>query len=87
MGLTAMRLPTFYIVSQIGMLPGTIVYVNAGTQLAAIESTGDILSPALIGSFVLLGIFPLIAEVRDRPVEAAPDLQGLQEARGGTTAI
>jgi pyruvate/2-oxoglutarate dehydrogenase complex dihydrolipoamide dehydrogenase (E3) component/uncharacterized membrane protein YdjX (TVP38/TMEM64 family) len=62
MGLTAMRLPAFYIVSQIGMLPGTVVYVNAGTQLAAIESTGDILSPALIGSFVLLGIFPLIAK-------------------------
>lgn len=62
MGLTRMRLATFYVVSQIGMLPGTIVYVNAGTQLAAIDSTGDILSPALIGSFVLLGLFPLIAK-------------------------
>nr|MBA2770980.1 FAD-dependent oxidoreductase [Sphingomonas sp.] len=62
MGLTAMRVATFYIVSQIGMLAGTIVYVNAGTQLAGIESTSDILSPALIGSFVLLGIFPLIAK-------------------------
>jgi pyruvate/2-oxoglutarate dehydrogenase complex dihydrolipoamide dehydrogenase (E3) component/uncharacterized membrane protein YdjX (TVP38/TMEM64 family) len=62
MGLTGMRLLTFYIVSQLGMLAGTIVYVNAGTQLARIESTGDILSPALIGSFVLLGIFPLIAK-------------------------
>jgi hypothetical protein len=45
------------------MLPGTIVYVNAGTQLAAIESTSDILSPALIGSFVLLGLFPLLAKM------------------------
>ena len=62
MGLTRMRLVTFYVVSQIGMLPGTLVFVNAGTQLAAIENTGDILSPALIGSFVLLGIFPLIAK-------------------------
>ena len=62
MGLTTMRLSTFYVVSQIGMLLGTIVYVNAGTQLAAIESTGDILSPALLGSFVLLGLFPLIAK-------------------------
>lgn len=62
MGLTAMRLLTFAIVSQIGMLAGTIVYVNAGTQLAAIESTSDILSPALIGSFILLGLFPLIAK-------------------------
>ena len=62
MGLTAMRLLTYFLVSQIGMLPGTIVYVLAGTQLAAIESTADILSPGLIGSFVLLGLFPLIAK-------------------------
>ena len=62
MGLTKMRLATFYIVSQIGMLLGTIVFVNAGTQLARIDSTRDILSPELIGSFVLLGIFPLIAK-------------------------
>jgi len=61
MGLTAMRVLVFALVSQVGMLPGTIVYVNAGTQLARIESTGDILSPALIGSFVLLGLFPLLA--------------------------
>ena len=62
MGLTKMRLLTFYIVSQIGMLAGTIVYVNAGTQLAQIRSTSDILSPTLIGSFVLLGLFPLLAK-------------------------
>jgi pyruvate/2-oxoglutarate dehydrogenase complex dihydrolipoamide dehydrogenase (E3) component/uncharacterized membrane protein YdjX (TVP38/TMEM64 family) len=61
MGLTSMRLVAFYLVSQIGMLAGTIVYVNAGTQLAGIESSGDILSPGLIGSFVLLGLFPLLA--------------------------
>ena len=61
MGLTTMRFVTFYIVSQAGMLLGTLVFVNAGTQLAAINSTGDILSPRLIGSFVLLGLFPLIA--------------------------
>ena len=63
MGLTAMRLLPFFLVSQVGMLPGTIVYVLAGTQLARIESMGDILSPALIGSLVLLGLFPLIAKV------------------------
>ncbi len=62
MGLTTMRLLIFYVVSQIGMLPGTMVFVNAGTQLGAIASTSDILSPALIGSFVLLGLFPLIAK-------------------------
>jgi pyruvate/2-oxoglutarate dehydrogenase complex dihydrolipoamide dehydrogenase (E3) component/uncharacterized membrane protein YdjX (TVP38/TMEM64 family) len=62
MGLTGMRLPTFTVVSQVGMLAGTVVFVNAGTQLAQIESTSDILSPALIGSFVLLGLFPLLAK-------------------------
>ncbi len=62
MGLTAMRVLPYFLFSQIGMLPGTLVYVNAGTRLGAIESTRDILSPALIGSFVLLGIFPLFAK-------------------------
>ncbi len=62
MGLTRLRAATFYWVSQLGMLPGTLVYVNAGTQLARIENTSDILSPALIGSFVLLGLFPLLAK-------------------------
>lgn len=62
MGLTPMRALVFYIVSQIGMFPGTLVYVNAGTQLARIESPGDILSAPLIASFVLLGLFPLIAK-------------------------
>jgi pyruvate/2-oxoglutarate dehydrogenase complex dihydrolipoamide dehydrogenase (E3) component/uncharacterized membrane protein YdjX (TVP38/TMEM64 family) len=62
MGLTGIRLLTFALVSQVGMLPGTIVYVNAGTQIAAVESTSGILSPALIGSFVLLGLFPLLAK-------------------------
>ena len=62
MGLTPMRAGRYYLVSQIGMLPGTLVYVNAGTQLAAIRSPGDVLSPALLGSFVLLGLFPLFAK-------------------------
>jgi pyruvate/2-oxoglutarate dehydrogenase complex dihydrolipoamide dehydrogenase (E3) component/uncharacterized membrane protein YdjX (TVP38/TMEM64 family) len=61
MGLTRMKVWTFYGVSQIGMLAGTAVYVNAGTQLAQLDSVKGILSPALLGSFVLLGIFPLIA--------------------------
>ena len=62
MGLTPMGAGRFYLVSQIGMLAGTAVYVNAGTQLAAIQSPGDILSPGLWGSFVLLGLFPLLAK-------------------------
>ncbi len=61
MGLTKMKALTFYWVSQIGMLAGTLVYVNAGTQLAQIDSLKGILSPGLLGSFVLLGLFPLIA--------------------------
>ena len=61
MGLTRMRAGTFYAVSQIGMLPGTLVYVNAGTQLATIDSLRDVLSPALLGSLVLLGVFPWLA--------------------------
>jgi pyruvate/2-oxoglutarate dehydrogenase complex dihydrolipoamide dehydrogenase (E3) component/uncharacterized membrane protein YdjX (TVP38/TMEM64 family) len=62
MGLTPIRTWTFYWVSQIGMLAGTLVYVNAGTQLAQIDSVKDILSPGLLASFALLGIFPLIAK-------------------------
>lgn len=61
MGLTTMRTRTFYLVSQLGMLAGTGVYVNAGTQLAQLQSLKGILSPGLIGSFVLLGLFPLLA--------------------------
>jgi pyruvate/2-oxoglutarate dehydrogenase complex dihydrolipoamide dehydrogenase (E3) component/uncharacterized membrane protein YdjX (TVP38/TMEM64 family) len=60
MGLTPLATRTFYWVSQLGMLAGTLVYVNAGTQLARIESLDDVLSPGLIASFSLLGIFPLI---------------------------
>ena len=62
MGLTSLRALTFYWVSQLGMLPGTLVYINAGSELAKIESLSDILSPTLIGSFALLGTFPLLVK-------------------------
>lgn len=62
MGLTPIKAKTFYWVSQIGMLAGTIVYVNAGTQLAQLQSLSGIMSPSLLFSFVLLGIFPFIAK-------------------------
>lgn len=62
MGLTSMSVLTFYWVSQLGMLVGTAVYVNAGTQLGSLESPSGILTPRLIGSFVLLGILPLITK-------------------------
>jgi len=62
MGLTKLKTGVFYLVSQLGMLAGTIVFVNAGTQLAKIESLGGIVSPKILFSFALLGIFPLIAK-------------------------
>lgn len=62
MGLTPIRTVVFAFASQIGMLAVTIVFVNAGTQLARIEEIGDILSPQLIASFILIGVFPLIAK-------------------------
>ena len=61
MGLTSIRPRTFYWVSQLGMLAGTLVYVNAGTQLARVDTLAGILSPALIGSFILLAVFPFAA--------------------------
>lgn len=60
MGLTPMRLSTFYWVSQLGMLPGTMVYVNAGKELGQIDSLAGIVQPSLILSFAVLGIFPLV---------------------------
>ncbi len=62
MGLTAMPARAFYGVSQLGMLPGTVVFVAAGSRLAAIESPAGILSPGLVGLFVLIGVFPLLAK-------------------------
>ncbi|NVK39803.1 MAG: FAD-dependent oxidoreductase [Oceanospirillaceae bacterium] len=61
MALTPIRARTFYWVSQVGMLAGTVVYVNAGTRIGELESLSGILSPTLIGSFALLGLFPLLA--------------------------
>jgi pyruvate/2-oxoglutarate dehydrogenase complex dihydrolipoamide dehydrogenase (E3) component/uncharacterized membrane protein YdjX (TVP38/TMEM64 family) len=99
MGLTRMRVLTYYIVSQVGMLAGTAVYVNAGTQLARIEEVSDILSPELIASFVLLGIFPLLAKFlvnwlrarrvyRDyeRPAEFDCDMVVIGAGSGGLVA-
>lgn len=62
MGLTPLKLAQFFFVSQLGMLPGTAVYVNAGTQLGQIDSLKGILSLNLIISFALLGILPIVAK-------------------------
>lgn len=79
MGLTPMRLWTFYWVSQLGMLPGTFIYVNAGSQIARIDSLAGVVSPGLIGSLVLLGLFPLVtrkllAAFRQGRSESTPSL-------------
>ncbi|MDZ7747628.1 MAG: FAD-dependent oxidoreductase [Halofilum sp. (in: g-proteobacteria)] len=78
MALTPIRAPTFFVVSQVGMLAGTIVYVNAGTQLAQIDSLGGILSPGLVGAFVLLGVFPLVAQRVVRALKRRRALAGWQ---------
>ena len=62
MGLTSIKTSRYFIVSQLGMLPGTLVFVNAGTQLAQVDTISDVASPALFFSFALLGIFPLLAK-------------------------
>ncbi|MBI4005813.1 MAG: FAD-dependent oxidoreductase [Gammaproteobacteria bacterium] len=62
MGLTKIQVWTFFWVSQLGMLAGSIIYVNAGTQLAKLDSLQGILSPPLLLSFILLGLFPLLAK-------------------------
>ncbi len=62
MGLTPIKTSLYYLVSQVGMVAGTFVFVNAGTQIGQLESAGGILSPGLLFSFALLGIFPLVAK-------------------------
>ena len=62
MGLTRIKTRTFFWVSQLGMLPATVVFVNAGTQISRIDSTAGLLSPALIASFAALALFPWVAK-------------------------
>ncbi len=78
MALTPIRTWTYAWVSLVGMFPATVVYVNAGTQLARVDSVGDVLSPGLIGAFVLLGLLPLITRwilrvIKNRKVYAGHD--------------
>ncbi len=78
-GLTTIKLRTFYWVSQLGMLAGTLVYVYAGTQLGQIESLRDVLSPGLIGAFVLLGVLPLLARRFARALAARRIYKGYKK--------
>lgn len=79
MGLTPIKLKTFYWVSQAGMLAGTAVYVNAGTQLAQIESASGILSPELIFSFVLLALLPFVGKKIVSTLNARKALSGFNK--------
>ena len=71
----------FYWVSQLGMLPATAVYVNAGTQLGQLESPAGILSPALLGSFVLLAVFPFLARAVLRRIQARQSLAAFKKPK------
>ncbi|WP_367988607.1 TVP38/TMEM64 family protein [Vibrio sp. NTOU-M3] len=75
MGLTPITTLRFYLVSQLGMLPGTAVYLNAGTQLAQIESLSGIVSPSVLVSFALLGLFPVIAKWIMAKVRVSPSAE------------
>jgi pyruvate/2-oxoglutarate dehydrogenase complex dihydrolipoamide dehydrogenase (E3) component/uncharacterized membrane protein YdjX (TVP38/TMEM64 family) len=81
MGLTPIKVRTFYFVSQVGMLAGTAVYVLAGTQLGQIESASGLLSPELIGAFVLVGIFPWIAKGIMARLQARKVYQGWKKPK------
>ena len=81
MGLTPIKTRTFYWVSQLGMLAGTLVYVNAGTQLARLDSLSGILSPGLVASFALLGVFPLLAKRLVALVQARQLYAGWEKPR------
>lgn len=81
MGLTPIRLWTFYRVSQIGMLAGTLVYINAGTQLATIESAGDLLSLDIIVAFSLLALFPWLAKALVALVQRRRVYRGWQKPK------
>lgn len=78
MGLTPIKTRTYYWVSQLGMLPATLVFVNAGTQLANIHTPSDILSPWIIGSFAILGVFPLLARLLIRRLKSRQVLKAYQ---------
>ena len=80
-GLTTLKTGVFYLVSQVGMLPGTIAFVYAGTQLAQIDSLSGILSPGLIGAFVLLGILPLLMRWLTRWIQARRVYRGFTRPR------
>ena len=87
MGLTRLRLWTFFWVSQLGMFAGTVVYVNAGTQLAQIESASGIFSPGIITSFVLLALLPFIGRKIVATLRARKALKGFSKPKSFDTNL
>ena len=81
MGLTGIRMPTYWWVSQLGMLPATLVFVNAGTQLAKIDSPAGILSPRVLLSLAALGLLPLGLKLVLRPLKNWLALRGHDEPK------
>ena len=75
MGLTPISTIRFYLISQLGMLPGTAVYLNAGTQLAQIDSLSGIVSPSVLASFALLGLFPVVTKWVMGKIKGVPQAQ------------
>ncbi len=70
MGLTSIKTTTYFLASLVGMAPGTMVFINTGTQLAKLNSLKGLLSPELIASFVLLAVFPYIAKYLMKIIKA-----------------
>ncbi len=85
MGLTTIKTWRYFVVSQLGMLPGTLVFVNAGTQLAQVDSIADVASPTLLFSFALLGIFPIIAKKVLTNIQAKRVYQGFDKPKSFDT--
>jgi len=85
MGLTKLPARTFWWVSQLGMLPGTLVFVNAGRELGQLDSLNGILSPGLIGAFVLLGLLPILSRKLLGPqgLRRLAQAQGVRSQHGG----
>ena len=81
MGVTSIRTLTYFLVSQIGMLPGTMVYVNAGLRLSELESLGGILSFKVLSSFALLGIFPFLAKKFIEKIKAKKFTKGIKNQK------
>lgn len=76
MGLTSIRTTTFFVASLIGMAPGTMVFINAGTQLARLDSLKGLLSPSLIASFILLAVFPYLAKYLLKIIKSRRNIDG-----------